>query len=282
MFHQCILSHILWLHIGNCILHHSSSPRRPGPLALPTSVWGSCCFWSKFEYPTWCGCIWCFPQALNIWDNYVSHTESHGGGGCLAFTAECTGVLWHVTNMGVTTLLLVAIYYFILYFVYDPSGILAPYQSFPEMLYLLIQKPQCGADCFGPMGKCTYDTILGRKIMVTIPLQVLVSMCQFAIHLYAKGIVCLWFDQSIKKKDSPILLITFDHDLYTWIYTTNMIQKKLLMSLLLDDPIVIHKPIPKPRGWEADLTSSPSKGSICRLATIRLTGDPMATPSTCS
>ena len=94
------------------------------------------------------------------------------------------------------------------------------------------------------MGKCTYDTVLGRKIMVTIPLQVLVSMGRFAIHLYDKGIVCLWMDQGIKKRDSPILLITFDCELYTWISTVYMIQKKFPIGLLLDDPSVIHKSVP--------------------------------------
>ena len=100
------------------------------------------------------------------------------------------------------------------------------------------------------MGKCNYDTVLGRKIMMTIPLQVLVSMGWFAIHLYVKGIVCLRFDQATKKRDSPILLIAFNSELYTWIYTVYMIEKKLLMNLLLHDPSVIHKPIPKLRGGE--------------------------------
>ena len=77
------------------------------------------------------------------------------------------------------------------------------------------------------MGKCTYDIVLGRKIMMTIPLQVLVNMGWFVIHLYAKGIVCLGFDQGIKKRDSPILLIALDSELYAWIYTVYMIQKKV-------------------------------------------------------
>ena len=61
-----------------------------------------------------------------------------------------------------------------------------------------------------------------------------------------------------------------------------MIQKILLMSLLLDDLSVIHKPIPKPGGWEEDLRAFPSKCTMYRLATIRLTGDPIAASSTCS
>ena len=60
------------------------------------------------------------------------------------------------------------------------------------------------------------------------------------------GVVCLWFDQGVKKRDSPFLLITFDSELYCWIYTVNLVQKKLLMGLLLDDPCAIHKPEPIP------------------------------------
>ena len=83
-------------------------------------------------------------------------------------------------------------------------------------------------------------------IVMAIPLEVLVSMGWFVIHLYAKGVVCLRFDQGIKKRDSPILLITFNSEFYSWIYTVYMSQKKLLVVLLLDDPSVIHKPVPKP------------------------------------
>ena len=80
-----------------------------------------------------------FPQALYILGNYVSHTgSSPGGGGCLVVTAGGTGVLRCVTNMVCTIFLPVAIYYFILYVVYGPPRILALYQSFLEMLQLLI------------------------------------------------------------------------------------------------------------------------------------------------
>ena len=71
----------------------------------------------------------------------------------------------------------------------------------------------------------------------------MVNMGGYAIHLYAKGIVHLWFDQGIQERDSPIFLITFNCELYTWINTIYMIQKKFFMSLLLGDPSVIHKPV---------------------------------------
>ena len=118
--------------------------------------------------------------------------------------------------------------------------------------------------------------------MVTIPLLVVVSMCKFVVHFYAKGVVCLRFDQGIKKRDSLILLFTFDSELYCWIYTVDMIQKKLLMGLLLDDPSVIYKPVSKPEGIRGRPKGFPVKCSMYRLVTIGLTGDPIATPSTCS
>ena len=45
---------------------------------------------------------------------------------------------------------------------------------------------------------------------------------------------------------------------------------------------VINKPTPNLGGLEADLRTFLSKCSMYRLATIGLTGDPIATPSTCS
>ena len=130
------------------------------------------------------------------------------------------------------------------------------------------------------MGNCTYDTVLSRKIVMAIKLQALVSMGWFAVHFYAKGVVCLRFDQGIKIRDSPILLITFNSELYSWIYTVYMIQKKLLLGLLFEDPSVINKPVPKP--WGKGRPECFSKCSIYRFATIQLTGDPIATPSACS
>ena len=117
---------------------------------------------------------------------------------------------------------------------------------------------------------------------MTIPLQVLLSMHGLVVHPYTKVIVCLWFDQGIRKRDSPILLITFDCELYTWIYAVDVIQEKLLMGFLLSDPSVIHKPIPIPGGYEADLSVSALKCSMYRLATMGLISDPMVVPSTCS
>ena len=94
-------------------------------------------------------------------------------------------------------------------------------------------------------------------------------MFRFVAHsYYPKGVVCLRFVQGIKKMDSPILLVTLNSELYCLIYTVDMIQKKLLMGLLLADPSVIHKPVPKLGGLEADLRASLSKCSMYRMVTM--------------
>ena len=51
-----------------------------------------------------------------------------------------------------------------------------------------------------------------------------------------------------QEKGSPILLITFNSELYAWFYTVDMIQEKLFMGLLLNDKSAIHKPVPIPGG----------------------------------
>ena len=94
------------------------------------------------------------------------------------------------------------------------------------------------------VGRCTSDTVLGRWTLMAVPLQVLVSMCGLAVHCNRKGIVCLQCYQGIKEWDGPISLSTFYYKLDCWIYTVDVIQKCLFVSLLLDDPCAIHKPKP--------------------------------------
>ena len=70
----------------------------------------------------------------------------------------------------VVIILPIALNIFILNPVNGPSRVFTPDQSLPKVLYFLLEDLWPSANCFGPMGKCTYDTILSSKIMVTIPL----------------------------------------------------------------------------------------------------------------
>ena len=70
-------------------------------------------------------------------------------------------------------------------------------------------------------------TLLGRQFVMTIPLQVLVSMGGFSIHRNRKVIICLRYDQGIKEWDGTILLIIFYCKLYCWIYFIYVIQEYL-------------------------------------------------------
>ena len=56
----------------------------------------------------------------------------------------------------------------------------------------------------------------------------------------------------------------------------------MFVGFLVDDTFVIHIPAPEPGGWGAVLRAFCSDYSIYKLATIGLTGEPMAAPSTCS
>ena len=84
-----------------------------------------------------------------------------------------------------------------------------------------------------------------------------------------------------RKGMAPSCLFFFHSKLDGWVHIVDMFQKVLFMFFLLDDKGVIHMSQPKSGGGGCS-EAVPSKCSMYRLATIGLTRDPMATPSTCS
>ena len=66
--------------------------------------------------------------------------------------------------------------------------------------------------------------------------------------LKGQWIVCYGCDKGVKEGNSPIALSSFHSELDCWIDTVYMIQEYLSVSLFLDDPCVIHKPVPNPGG----------------------------------
>ena len=83
------------------------------------------------------------PQALNVWDDYVSYIESSLGGGLSSLLSPelLFACVVFVTNLGVVTIsLLVVVCTFILYFVDGPPWVRTLYQSLPEVLQLLNEK----------------------------------------------------------------------------------------------------------------------------------------------
>ena len=106
-------------------------------------------------------------------------------------------------------------------------------------------------------------------------------MCGFHVHSYGQRTITLWFDNSVQEGDGPILLVVLYCKPYGRINTVDMLKEALFVGFLVDDKGVIHIPVPEP-GVGAVLRAFCSKCSMYRLATIRLTGEPMAAPSTCS
>ena len=108
-------------------------------------------------------------------------------------------------------------------------------------------------------------------------------MCGFPVCSYGQRTINLWFDNSIQEGDGPILLVVLYCKPYGRVNTVDMLKEALFIGFLVDDKGVIHIPAPEPGGWwGAVLRVFCSKYSMYKLATMGLTGEPMAAPSTCS
>ena len=102
-------------------------------------------------------------------------------------------------------------------------------------------------------------------------------MCGFPVYRYGQRTISLWFDNSVQEGDGAILLVVFYCKPYGRVNTVYVLKETLFIGFL-----VIYIPVPEPRGWGAVLRDFCSKYSMYKLATMGLTGEPMAAPSTCS
>ena len=107
-------------------------------------------------------------------------------------------------------------------------------------------------------------------------------MCGFPVYSYGQRTINLWFNNSIQEGDGAILLVVLYCKPYGRVNTVDVLKEALFISFLVDDKGVIYIPAPEPGGWGAVLRAFCSKYSMYRLATMGLTGEPMAAPSTCS
>ena len=94
--------------------------------------------------------------------------------------------------------------------------------------------------------------------------------------------ISLRFYNSVQEGDGPILLVVIYCKPYGRVNTVYVLKEALFVGFLVDDKGVIHIPAPEPGGWGAVLRAFCSKYSMYKLATMGLTGEPMAAPSTCS
>ena len=129
-----------------------------------------------------------FGCPLSVWNDHLSY--SVGGSwvciGCafilIVVDLWLTGVVCAV--LIIALLLPVAIENFILNLVNCPGGVLALAHCIPKVSKFLLEELWVSANCFSSVGECTYDTVLGRKTMMTVPLQVLVSVGGLVVHCY--------------------------------------------------------------------------------------------------
>ena len=91
------------------------------------------------------------------------------------------------------------------------------------------------------------------------------------------------FDNSVQEGDGPILLIVLCCKPYGRVNTVYVLKEALFVGFLVDDKCVIYIPAPILRGGGGQcLELFALQYSMYRLATMGLTGEPMAAPSTCS
>ena len=107
-------------------------------------------------------------------------------------------------------------------------------------------------------------------------------MCGFPVYSYGQRTISLWFNNSVQEGDGPILLVVLNCEPYGRVNTVYVLEETLFISFLVDDKGVIHIPAPELGGWGAVCRAFCSKYSMYKLATMGLTGEPMAAPSTCS
>ena len=84
--------------------------------------------------------------------------------------------------------------------------------------------------------------------MVTVPLQVLVSMSGFPVHSDGQCAISLWFNNGVQEGGGPILLVVLHCKLYGRVNTVYVLKEALFVDLLVHDKGVIYNPAPEPRG----------------------------------
>ena len=108
-------------------------------------------------------------------------------------------------------------------------------------------------------------------------------MCGFPVYSNGQRTISLWFDNSVQERDGAILFVVLYCKPYGRVNTVDVLKEALFVGFLVDDKGVIYIPAPElGGGWGAVLRAFCSKYSMYKLATMGLTGEPMAAPSTCS
>ena len=107
-------------------------------------------------------------------------------------------------------------------------------------------------------------------------------MCRFPVYSDGQRTISLWFYNSVQEGDGTILLVVLYCKPNGRVNTVYVLEEALFISFLVDDKGVIHIPAPERRGVGAVLRAFCSRYSMYKLATMGLTGEPMAAPSTCS
>ena len=108
-------------------------------------------------------------------------------------------------------------------------------------------------------------------------------MCGFPVYSNGQITISLRFDNSVQERDGAILFVVLYCKPYGRVNTVDVLKEALFVGFLVDGKGVIYIPtLELGGGWGAVLRAFCCKYSMYKLATMGLTGEPMAAPSTCS
>ena len=184
--------------------------------------------------------------------------------------------------MGITTILPVAIYYFVCTLFVAHLG------------YLCLTRAslrRCNSSFKSPG---VVQTVLALWVSVPVTLYLADRLWWLSHCKYWSALVGLWYTIMLRELSASGLTKVLRKGVasFSWLPSTvNFIlgfilfiwsRKSCLWACCWMTQVSSKNLYQNLEGWEADLRASPSKCSIYRLATIGLTGDPIAIPSTCS
>ena len=90
--------------------------------------------------------------------------------------------------------------------------------------------------------------MFGCYEVLTVPVQVLISVCWFSVDCSLKCAVGPWCDLGVQEGKKPTLIWFHHCELYVRVLCVDVVKKLLTVFCLLDDKGVIHKPEPQVGG----------------------------------
>ena len=116
-------------------------------------------------------------------------------------------------------------------------------QCFVKVVIFFFKQLLIGTDCPSPVFEDGDNTVFGRQMVVTVPLQLQICVCGVPQKLLL-GVVRLRQDYCVQERKGPIWFGILSGELDVWVHGVNMLQELLLSCRLNDHKSTIHISLP--------------------------------------